>query len=305
MSFMKQLDITKYTTSDIRKTFLAVVIVLGAIDVYFKMMNSHWPPDNEDLLNKATYLAFSLWLGAGVLNQLLERARKEQWDEIRILTYKSLMSHICNLTGIVSINMAQMGDGALNLLADQEEVIGKEKAHPSKEAIVSMLLLAKMLYVAIEERNAALDSGEDWHIDANLMKSYYDVVSWRLIHIRDVLIPRVLSLSNNKAVCDSLVRFELATTKYEDEMRYRIRLWEHGQGEEDQEAMRHSVALAVLIEAASYVYGHIYDDYDPGQRVSKTPWNGKEKATPEEMSVIIKKLKTQMRANRSKHNNTE
>lgn len=256
------------------------------------------------MLNKATYLAFSLWLGAGVLNLLLERARKEQWDEVRILTYNSLMFHVYNLTGIVSINMGQMGDGALNLLMNQEEIVGKEKTHPSKGAIAPMLLLAKMLYLAIKERNAALDGGEDWHIDANLMKAYYEVVSWRLIHIRDILIPRVLSLSNNKAVCDALVRFELATTKYESEMRYRIRLWEHGQGEEDPEAMRYPKALAELVEAASYVYGHIYDDYYPGKRISKTSWDDVEKATPGEVGLIIEKIRDEMRANRSKRNGT-
>jgi len=258
-------------------TLFLLTCVLTIVDIYFKMLDSDWPPNVGDLLNKATYLSISLLVGAGVVNRLLEGARKEQWDEIRMMTYKSILYHICNITALTSLNLAEIEKTEPKLfqfLRNEEAIIGKDTGSPSKDIGASIILLSQLLTLAIQKRNKELDSGEPWRIDVDLMRRYYELVLWRLDNIRDILIPRVLMLSNNKKLCDALIRFDWTQTRYDEEMRFRIRMWDANNAF-DKETVRHPEILALLVEAAGYVYMHIYEDFDPDKRMPGIPGGAK------------------------------
>ena len=212
------------------------------------MLDSDWPPNVGDLLNKATYLSISLLVGAGVVNRLLEGARKEQWDEIRMMTYKSILYHICNITALTSLNLAEIEKTEPKLfqfLRNEEAIIGKDTGSPSKDIGASIILLSQLLTLAIQKRNKELDSGDPWRIDVDLMRRYYELVLWRLDNIRDILIPRVLMLSNNKKLCDALIRFDWTQTRYDEEMRFRIRMWDANNAF-DKETVRHPEILVCV-----------------------------------------------------------
>ena len=132
-----------------------------------------------NLLNSA----IDVILTVTVIDWLLERQRRKQWDKVRSQIITALTWHLGN---IASEYMVTFRGPGFDLIAFTEDVgAGYEKPLPqTAKAMASMVEMMKNHPHPNDARSLA--------------EKVYSIIKWDLIQIRDSLMPRVLAIETDE-----------------------------------------------------------------------------------------------------------
>lgn len=169
-------------------------------DIYWRnrdplIASIDWPPNALDLLDKTAYLAISLCVGLLIVGPLLANAKKEQWRTVRLMTYKQIVYHLCNIVMSLSnenVSLISESDSKLATIVDGFTHINKDIVAGAVKAYQD---LSGELRSTLEDKNKeleGLENEEQWNVVYQLLSNMYDDISRPLDLIRLVLIPRVL-----------------------------------------------------------------------------------------------------------------
>jgi hypothetical protein len=173
--------------------FLFVTIVLG-FSVYCVDNDA-----TQNLLAEGAGSFFSIFLAILVVNKMQDSFRAKQWKKVRMLTYRSLSSHISDALSQIYIFLPFL------MYSPSDKHMSKiisGRNEPTKIAIEGINELILDL-----EKNKNYSTREKSFSD--LCVEYYgSSAKWDLDQITNSILPRVMQESTDQEVIDALVRFD-------------------------------------------------------------------------------------------------
>ena len=231
--------------------FSAVLFGIFACIAYVKNLDFV----SNALLGLATS-ALSIWITLGVIEKALKADGEERMSAIKGMTLKSLLRNIC---GIIYISPSAIGKGIKyldsKLLKEHTEKIRYGALEPKEQVAKSILVLADMIDQGQKSRkqylsdlNKAQDEKlirEERGFDAFAITHGYQDMNFRINRIREVLIPRILELIDDRELEIALLEFEEISDGYNEHMRLQLR---------NNDYPIHSERLVKLLKALAKVY---------------------------------------------------
>ena len=154
--------------------------------------------DSRSFLVNLTVAAISIVASAAValsfVDWYVQGQRRQQWANVRAITFRAIVSHLCDLTQEMFIYFPMKDHRPMARIAEG-------RASPSAAAAAAMGQLAENL-AALPSSVSREKSTSDMAVE------YFEAVKWDLDQIRDVLTPRVLQFSTDQAPTDALIEFD-------------------------------------------------------------------------------------------------
>lgn len=159
-----------------------------------------------------------------IVERIITEDRELQWERVKILTYMAILMHISQLA--LSASHFLDHSWGSNHTIKYVGVINHNFYEPNAEAAIAIVNLANVIDNDYKHRSYYPSYWKDrdgyekfMHAEAVSIESYYNKVEPLLNDIRTILIPRVLQLSNNQKVNESLLTFEDDMRKFESAVR--------------------------------------------------------------------------------------
>ncbi len=219
-----------------------------------------------DWSGKIAYLFFSLLIGVGVVNQLFENAKKNQWRDVRKSTYRQIIYQLSWIATSFLYDNPLISESDTDY-ASIDELTGtiiNGFIHMSKDNVADVVGayrgLQEKMRSFIETKNDELnelENGEQWDSFVGFV-NYLDDLSSHLSPIKLVLIPRVFMLSGSEKICTALANFDNHQVLYEEE------IISHRRRARDDGA-KYPIEIAELMDRAAGVYQAICDDLTPDE----------------------------------------
>lgn len=146
-----------------------------------------------------TAIAFSgitILLGLFFVDRLIEHRREEQWAKVRLITYRGLGAHLCDVVAQVFVVFAL--ENAADAMGQMLE--GRDK--PRKEALQGFAKMAEAARTAKEPMHGPTLSDQT--------RGFYDQVKWELEQIQTILTPRLLQSATDKKLIEALMQLDHA-----------------------------------------------------------------------------------------------
>lgn len=147
----------------------------------------------SNIISEIVGLLISIVVGLFVVDKYTSFYQAKQWNQVRSLTYKSIASHLCEIS-IQTIIIFPVKDNrpirALN--------VGRFK--PNHDTILAM----DQVIDEIRQISIKLDTKSATDFPYNL----YEVIEWDLDQIQDILIPRVVQSSDDQEFINMLIELD-------------------------------------------------------------------------------------------------
>jgi len=178
--------------------------------------------------------ALSIWITLEVIEKALKADREERTSAIRGLTLKSLLYNVCSI--VYNSPLAVSGaikDLDSKLLNECTEKIRCGALDPRDEVAESILALADMIDLGQKSRQQFLSDlsktqgaekplQTEREFDVFTIAYYYQDINFRINRIREILIPRIIELIDDRELELALLKFEEISDRYNEHMRIQM-----------------------------------------------------------------------------------
>lgn len=170
-------------------SFFLASVVLGTATYYVESGAT------QNLLAEAAGSFFSIFLAILVVDRMQDYFRASKWKKVRILTYRTLNSHICDALSNTYIFMP------LSSHAHMGKIING-RIEPNKSVIEGINELARDL-----EQNKKYSTTEKSFSDF-CVEFYESNAKWDIDQITNSILPRVMQESSDQELINALVSFD-------------------------------------------------------------------------------------------------
>jgi len=180
---------------------LMSLIVIGVI-VVLSLLGGFlldWRGFLEGVLASLAFSGITIVVGLFFVDRLIEHRQERQWARVRLLTYRGLAAHLCDIVSQAFVVF--MLDDALDALWQIQE--GRNQ--PQERALAGFDELAAALRRAKEPKGV--------HNKPSLSDragEFYEAVRWELEQIQTILTPRLLESATDQRLVDALMVFDHA-----------------------------------------------------------------------------------------------
>ena len=170
-----------------------LVIVVGSLIWGFLL---DWHGFLEGVLSSIAFSGITIVVGLFFVDRLIEHRQEQQWAKVRLLTYRGLAAHLCDMASMTMVVFPCGDHGATGRILD-----GRNE--PQEEAVAGFERLTAVL------RNQT-DSKSKTRSLSDMTVEYYEMVKWDLEQIQAVLTPRLLESATDQKLIDALMEFDHA-----------------------------------------------------------------------------------------------
>lgn len=174
------------------------LIVIGVIAVLslFGGFLLDWHGFLENVLASIAFSGITIIVGLFFVDRLIEHRQEQQWARVRLLTYRGLAAHLCDMASITMV-VFPYGDHrpAGQILEGRNE--------PREVAVAGFERLTDVL------RNLT-DSQSRTKSLSDMAVEFYEMERWDLGQIQTVLTPRLLESATDQKLIDALMEFDHA-----------------------------------------------------------------------------------------------
>lgn len=229
-----------------RYSLLTIIIVVTASLLGGFLLD--WRGFLEGVLASLAFSGITIVVGLFFVDRLIEHRQEQQWARVRLITYRGLAGHICDVVSQTFVKFMILEDGALDALWQMQE--GRNE--PKKEALVGFDHLADALRRLKEPRG----NGPTLSDQAG---DFYEEVKWELEQIQSVLTPRLLASATDHRLVEALMDFDHANRALYSAI------------VAHKEVVTQSAFSPVvdLVVAAEHVYGELLPHWSEAEQQSK------------------------------------
>jgi hypothetical protein len=174
------------------------LIVIGVIAVFslFGGFMLDWHGFLENVLVSIAFSGITIIVGLFFVDRLIEHRQEQQWARVRLLTYRGLAAHLCDMASMTMIAFPY-GDHrpAGRILEGRNEP--REVSGAGFERLTDGL-------------RSLTNSGSKTKSLSDMAVEFYEMVRWDLEQIQTVLTPRLLESATDQKLIDALMEFDHA-----------------------------------------------------------------------------------------------
>jgi len=169
-----------------------VIVVLSLIGGFLL----DWHGFLENVLASIAFSGITIIVGLYFVDRLIEHRQEQQWARVRLLTYRGLAAHLCDMASMTMVSFPY-GDHrpAGRILEGRNE--------PQEAAVAGFERLT-------EELRNLTDSSSKTKSLSDMAVEFYEIVRWDLDQIQTVLTPRLLESATDQQLIDALMEFDHA-----------------------------------------------------------------------------------------------
>jgi hypothetical protein len=203
--------------------FLLIAIVLGAFSVWFYISDLDF---RSRVFLMLSGTALSIGVTLTLVDLVIKADRGQQWKKVKSLTYETIMGDL-----IILATLLPSCFGSARMTFDYTivfgEAINKGFTKSGKEISDVIFKMAK----AMNNEVGPEDIEEGWdevflskwqepleESTIEVLRINYDLMKWSIQEMRNILIPRVLQLSDDQEVNAALLHFERDAAFFEHEL---------------------------------------------------------------------------------------
>ena len=197
--------------------------------------------------------ALSIPITLILIEWVVIKERKKQWEKIKVLTYLNILEHMSFIAWEILFYFP-------DIKRTREiywKILSTGVKEPRAEVALTMIEIAKFIksnqenWIKRQEMNHSKFYEENRRNAATGLVDYDNRINFRLMDTKNTLIPRVLQLSDNEEVNLALIKFAAFCSFYEREMvDYRV----------DPKFPWATPTIARLIMEAGVVYDYVQRD---------------------------------------------
>jgi hypothetical protein len=178
----------------IRYSLIAIVVI--AVLSLFGGFSHDWRGFLENVLVSVAFSGITIIVGLYFVDRLIEHRQEQQWARVRLLTYRGLAAHLCDMASMTMV-VFPYGDQrpAGRILEGRNE--------PREVAVAGFERLTDIL------RNLT-DSQSRTKSLSDMAVEFYEMERWDLDQIQTVLTPRLLESATDQKLIVALMEFDHA-----------------------------------------------------------------------------------------------
>jgi hypothetical protein len=179
-----------------RYSLIAIGLVVTISLVWGFLLD--WKNFLEGVLASLAFSGITIVIGLFLVDRLIEHRQEQQWARVRLLTYRGLAAHLCDVVSQTFVVF--MLDNALEALWQMLE--GRNE--PKKEALPGFTKLAEALREVPGSKHYQNTSPSD------VAGEFYKTVEWELEQIQTILTPRLLQSATDQKLVEAIMEFDHA-----------------------------------------------------------------------------------------------
>ena len=171
---------------------IGVIVVLSLFGGFLL----DWHGFLENVLASIAFSGITIIVGLFFVDRLIEHRQEQQWARVRLLTYRGLAAHLCDMASMTMVAFPY-GDQrpAGRILEGRNE--------PREATVAGFERLTDVL------RNLT-DSTSRTKSLSDMAVEFYEMERWDLGQIQTVLTPRLLESATDQKLIDALMEFDHA-----------------------------------------------------------------------------------------------
>ena len=216
---------------------IGVIVVLSLFGGFLL----DWRGFLEGVLASIAFSGITIIVGLFFVDRLIEHRQEQQWERVRLLTYRGLAAHLCDMASMTMVAFPY-GDHrpAGRILEGRNE--------PREVAVAGFERLK-------DELRNLTDSQSRTKWLSDMAVAFYEMVRWDLGHIQTVLTLHLLESATDQKLIDALMEFDHAhRTLYSAILGHKLVI--------TQSAFYH---LPNLIAAAGHLYREMRPHWDQAE----------------------------------------
>lgn len=150
----------------------------------------------EGVLTSIAFSGITIALGLFFVDRLIEHRQEQQWARVRLLTYRGMAAHLCDIASATMIVFPYGDHRPAGLVLEGRN-------DPKEGSVGGFEQLAKGL------RNLT-DSISPTRSLSDLAVEFYEMEKWDLDQIQTILTPRLLLSATDQRLVDALMEFDHA-----------------------------------------------------------------------------------------------
>jgi hypothetical protein len=204
--------------------FILISIVLGGFSLWFYISDLDFRSRGFLMLSGA---ALSIGITLTIVDCVIKADRVQQWRKVKNLTYFAIMRHLIALAVLLPACFGSDRKWTFEYEAAIGRAIDKGLTTSRKEVSDVMLKMAKAMKNEVEPRDVEEGWGEvflsKWQkpLEKSTIEELERHCSYMkrcIQEMRNILIPRVLRLSDDQEVNEVLLRFEMVASNFESQL---------------------------------------------------------------------------------------
>lgn len=182
----------------LRDRFIEISLIVIGLVVVLSLLGGFlldWRSFLEGVLASIAFSAITIVVGLFFVDRLIEHRQEQQWEKVRLLTYRGLSAHLCDLASMI---------GACFPLEDTSFVeVLQGRNQPILEAVTQFTRLCEAL-------RHLTDSKDPDRSLSDITVDFYEMERWDLEQIQSVITPRLLQSATDQKLIDALMEFDHA-----------------------------------------------------------------------------------------------
>lgn len=176
------------------------LIVIGVVVILSLILGFllDWRGFLEGVFASIAFSGITIVIGLFFVDRLIEHRQEQQWARVRLLTYRGLAAHLCDIVSQAFV--VYMLDNALEALWQMLE----GRNYPKEEALPGFVHLANAL------RRQKEPTGFDDPTLSDRAGEFYEAVKWELEQVQTILTPRLLQSATDQKLIEALMEFDHA-----------------------------------------------------------------------------------------------
>lgn len=171
---------------------IGVVVVLSLVGGFL----IDWRGFLEGVLASIAFSGITIVLGLFFVDRLIEHRQEQQWARVRLLTYRGLAAHLCDMASATMIVFPYSDHRPAGLILEGRN-------DPTETSIAGFERLAEGLSNLTESLHHTQSLSD-------MATEFYEMEKWDLDQIQTVLTPRLLQSATDQRLVDALMEFDHA-----------------------------------------------------------------------------------------------
>jgi len=171
---------------------IGVIVVLSLFGGFLL----DWHGFLENVLASIAFSGITIIVGLYFVDRLIEHRQEQQWARVRLLTYRGLAAHLCDMASMTMVVFPYGDQRPAGRILD-----GRNE--PREAAVAGFERLTDVL------RNLT-DSRSKTKSLSDMAVEFYEMERWDLDQIQTVLTPRLLESATDQKLIDALMEFDHA-----------------------------------------------------------------------------------------------
>lgn len=177
-----------------RYSLIAILMIVAVSLIWGGLLD--WHGFLEGALSSIAFSGITIVVGLFFVDRLIEHRQEQQWAKVRLLTYRGLAAHLCDMAAMIMVVFPCGDHGATGKILE-----GRNE--PQEEAVAGF----ECLTVALRNQT---NSQSKTRSLSDMTVEYYEMVKWDLEQIQTVLTPRLLESATDQELIDALMEFDHA-----------------------------------------------------------------------------------------------